>query len=861
MRFYRALLHLYPASFRSEYGGEMCTIFARRRRDASSPIGRLALWAGTVFEILGNAAAIHADILRQDLRVTARTLGRAPGFVLTVIIVLALGIGANTAAFSITDHVLIRPLPFRDSDGLVKLWEQVPGYNRLELSPPNYRDWKQMSTSFSGMAAVAGFSVDLTGEGEPVRVEGSVVTADLFPVLGVQPALGRGFTADDNRESAPGTVVLSDRLWRARFAADPGVLGRTVRLDDKPYTVIGVMPPAFYFPTRQAELWAAVRFAPVDFEDRNNNFLQAVARLKPGVSIGGAQAEMRLVASRLERAFPKENSNTSANVIQLRDELPQQPRLLLWVLSGAAFCVLLIACANLANLQLARAMARQKELAVRSALGAGRERLIRQLMTESLVLTLAGGLAGSLLGVAALPLLAKLVPNALPIAEIPALDLRVLALAAVLTAITAFGVGIIPAFRVCRRAGLSGLALGIRAGGGRREPVRSALVAAEVGATVILLAGSGLFLRALSKLQAVDPGFRAENVLTLRTTLPMPKYERTAPRIAFYQRVLSDVQALPRVSSAAYTSFLPMRMGGGILPVKIAGRVAIRSAADSASLRFITAEYFETMRIPFRQGRNVSESDSADRPLVAVVSESFVRRYWPKENPIGRHFDFGFQDREVVGVVADIRVRGLERGSEPQVYLPYGQVPDAALVWYAPKDLAVRSSASPAELVPAIRHIVAHADPELAISDVQAMSEIVAAETAPRAVQLRVLSAFAALSFLLAAVGIHGVLSFAVSQRAREIGVRMALGARPGNIVGMILGRGLLMAAAGALPALPLAYAIGRAMQALLAGVSPGDPATFMSAAGLSLVMTAAGSLWPAWRALAVDPITAIRSE
>jgi predicted permease len=613
MRFYRWWLHLYPASFRAEYGQEMCAIFARRRRDTEGSLRHLALWPAAFFEILSNAALVHMDLLGHDLKYAARALSRSPGFAITAVVVLALGIGANTAAFSITDHVLIRPLPFPDSERLVKLWEDVPGYRRMELSPANYRDWKRMSRCFAGMGAVRDLSLNLVGAREPVHVEGAAVTADLFPLLGMQPALGRRFTAEDDRESAPGTMVLSDELWQSRFGGDPGVLGHTVRLDDNVYTIIGVMPRGFYFPNREAELWTAMRFAPIDFQDRANNFLHVAARLKPDVSLAAARAEMRLVAAQLERAYPRENEHTGATVTRLRDEVSQQSRLMLWALSGAALCVLLIACANLANLQLAQALLRRKELAVRTALGAGPDRLARQLFTESLLVAMLGGLLGVLLGLAVMPGLARLVPDRLPVAEIPPLDLRVLAIALALTGFTGIGIGVIPAFQVCRKADLAGLREDSRSGGGRRERLRSALVVAEIAATIILLVGSGLFLRALSRLQAEDPGFRPGGLLTLRTVLPMPKYEITKTQAAFYSRVLPEVRALPRVTSAAYASFLPMEGPAGLWPVSVDGRARrVRAAGDVASLLFVTPGYFETMQIPFRRGRDIRESDTFD---------------------------------------------------------------------------------------------------------------------------------------------------------------------------------------------------------------------------------------------------------
>ncbi len=864
MRVYDLLLRLYPASFRAEYGEEMRAIWARRRRDASGPLAAAVLWIATACEVLINAAAVHWDILRQDLRYTARTLARSPGFALTVMLVLALGVGANTAAFSVTDFVLIRPLPFPEPERLVRLWEKVPGYSQMELSPANYVDWKHMSKSFDAMGAYWESSVNLVGQGDPERLEGATVTADLLPLLGVQPAMGRLFTAAEDREGAPGTLLLSYQLWQAVFGGDAGVIGRRVNLDNEPFVVIGVMPRDFHFPSRDAELWMPTRFHEHDddFRDRNNNYLNVVARLKPGVSLDRARAEMGVVAGLLETQYP-ENKQTTASVYLLRDDMPQQSRLLLLALSGAAICVLLIACANLANLLLARGLARQRELAVRAAMGAGRERLVRQLVTESLVLALAGGALGVLVAAAAVPLLARLVPASLPIAQSPSIDLRVLIFAGLVSGLTGIGFGVLPALRACRHSDFSALREGTRAGGGHKERLRSLLVVAEVTASVVLLVAAGLLVRALWRIEATDPGFRTGGVLTLRTALPLPKYNETARRAGFYTQVLSGVRALPGVSSAAYISFLPMVMRGGIWPVIVDGKSVEtqRSGAHTASLRYVTPGFFATMGIPLHRGRDVGESDSMDAPFAAVVSESFVRRYWPDQDPLGRHFTMAFHDRMVVGVVGDIRVRGLERNSEPQVYLPYRQVPDGWLAFYPPKDLVIRSATGPGTLLPAVRRIIRGADAEQPVSDVRTMADIVEEQTASRSAQVRVLGAFAAIAFLLAGVGIHGLLSFAVSRRTQEIGVRIALGAQPGEIVKMIVRQGAVLAGAGIVPGVVLAYAAGRAMEGLLAGVQPGDALTFASAIGLCVLMTVLGSLVPALRAVRIDPITAIRSE
>ena len=514
------------------------------------------------------------------------------------------------------------------------------------------------------------------------------MTADLLPLLRVQPLMGRWFSAAEDREGAPGTILLSYSLWQAVFGGDPSVIGRRVNLDNEPYEIIGVMPREFHFPSRNAELWIPIRFHQHDddFRDRANNYLNIVGRLKPGVTLQQAQAEMTVIAAGLERQYPDQNKQTSASIKYLRDDFSQQSRLLLIALSGAAICVLLIACANLANLLMARGMARQKELAVRTAMGAGRERLVRQLVTESLVLALAGGAAGVLVAAAAVPLLTRLVPAALPIAQSPSIDLRVLLFAALLSALTGLAFGVLPAMRAAR-ADLSALREGARSGGGRKERLRSVLVVAEVSASVVLLVAAGLLMRALTRIESTDPGFRSEGVLTLRTALPMPKYESTARRAGFYTDALSEVKALPGVSNATYISFLPMVMRGGIWPVMVAGETIDlrRSAAHTASLRYVTPGFFATMGIPMHRGRDVAESDTRDASFAAVVSESFVQRYWPGNDPIGRHFNMTFHDRVIVGVVGDIRVRGLERTSEPQVYIPYRQVEDGSIIGYTPK--------------------------------------------------------------------------------------------------------------------------------------------------------------------------------
>jgi putative ABC transport system permease protein len=874
MRVYKWLLHLYPRSFRLEYGPEMCAILARRRSAASGRTGAASVWLGAAADVVVNALRVHWELLVQDVRYALRTLARARGFAATAVLVAALGIGATTAAFSMADHVLVRPLPFPESDRLVRLWQDQSfrGYPQMEQSPANYLDWKRLATSVESMSAYTSHAANLVGQGDPQRLQGATVTSDVFQTLRTQAALGRALTSVDDLDATQQVVVLSHGLWQAKFGGQSGVLGQTAVLNDVPHVIVGVMPPRFEFPSRDVEYWVPLRFSPPALKDRTDTYLNVVARLAPGVSLAQARSEMALVAAQLERAYPRENARTGATVHRLRDQVSSQARLLLTGLVGAAACMLLIACTNLANLLLARGVARRTELAVRAAIGAGRERLTRQTLTESLVLAVAGGVIGVLLAIAALPAISRLVPTSLPIPETPGVDLRMLGAAAVLILATGLGVGVLPALRMTRGSDADALRDGGRAGTGRTtERVRGALVIASVAASVVLLISSGLLVRALWRVQQVDPGFRSENVLALRTALPTTKYNTTARRQQFYDAVLDGIRSLPGVTGAAYISYLPMVMRGGIWPVILDPAGLSPEARSSwapdptetrmASFRLTTPGFFRTLGVPVLRGRDVSDADTYDAPWVAVVSQSFADQMWPGQDPLGREFFIAFRERTVVGVVGTIRVRGLERESEPQVYVPSRQVADNGLIGYAPKDLVVSASVPTTSLVPAIREVVARADAQQPISDVRLLSDIVNADTAPRRVQLAVLVGFAAVSFLLAGVGVHGLLAFAVSSRTREIGLRMALGARTGELVWMVIRRGLWLAAIGVALGLGLAVAAGQALQAVLAGVSPTDPVVYAAAVTLAVLMTLVGSLLPTLYAVRVDPIAAIRTE
>jgi putative ABC transport system permease protein len=860
-RLYRALLRLYPSGFRREYGEEIIAIFAERA-GATGLLSRIGLLLAAVPDVVLHAFLLHGELLRQDLRYTVRTLMRAPGFALTAILVTALGVGANTAAFSVANFVLLQPLPFPESDRLVRLCEGPRTgpigwgcYN--QLSPGNYRDFKQQTLSFEALGAFRRDAMNLVGAGEPQRVATAAVTADVLPLLGVRPVLGRVLDATTTATETR-AVVLGYALWRGRFGGEAGVVGRIINLDGAPHVVIGVMPPTFQFPTRDVQLWTQLQLVEEDYVNRGNSYLEAVGRLKDRVTLEQARADLDIIAARLARDYPETNEETGVSFFWMRDEFSPRFRLMLQALCGASLCILLLACANLGNLLLARAGARERELAVRAALGAGKERLVRQLITESITLATVGGVAGVLIALLSFPLLSLLVPATLPIGTEPKLDFRVLALAGLFTALTGLGFGLVPALRAGGRAALGALR---GRSGDRKQRYRSMLVAVEVAASVVLLVSSGLLLRALQRVQDVDPGFRAEGVLTLRTVLPKPKYTDPMRREQFYRAVLTEVRRLPGVHSASYTSGLPTVFTGGIARVVLPGQEVRRADDYTVSRRYVTSQFFSALGIPLTRGRDLADADADQQRKVAVVSEAFVQRYWPNEDPLGKSFLFQDSLITVVGVVRDIKVRGLERSSEPQMYLPSSRSPAGQLTGHDPKDLAVRTSGAATALLPALREVIRRVDGDQPISDVRTLIEVLAAQTAPRSAQLRVLLALAAVALLLAGLGINGLLAYAVSQQRQEIGVRLALGAEPGSIARRVVRDGLAIVMLGLIPGLLVALAAGRSLSAMLFGVQPGDPLTLLVTVALCICTAIAGTALPALRAVRVSPMSAMRSE
>jgi len=802
------------------------------------------------------------DHVLKDLRLALRQVRNQPGFTATALLIIALGVGASTAAFTVMNHVMLRPLPFAEPDRLVTFFQTRAGEAPIRVtSAPNFMDWRSRTRSFAAAGAYTLTPLNLVANEQPLHVDGASVDSGFFQTLSVKPAAGRTISAADDPESSADVAVLSDGLAVALYGSPAAALQRSITLNDQLYTIVGVMPADFRYPSRTIALWTNVHLQSRTYT-RDNTMFTGIARLAPNVALRGAQADLDNVAAQLRREYPAENARVGASVISMRDSIDPRARIMVLAVFGASLCLVLIACTNLANLLLARGTMRQDEVALRLAVGAHRGHIIRQLLTECLVVVAIGGAAGFALAAYAMPWLATLVPESLPAGSIPSADWRVFAFACVLVVGTVLGAGLGPAFRTFKAS--APLQSRTRAGVGRQTVrAHSALVLVQVAGTVVLLVGAVLLLKSMWRVQQIDPGFRTDGVLTLRTPLPMPTYAMAARRAQFYSRVLSEVRALPGVKSAAMTGYLPMVFGGGIFPASLPGTPQGSPDAISTGIRYITPSYFETLGIRFIAGRDITERDDFNAPFVVVISQSLGQRLWPGQDPIGRRMNVAFFDRTVVGVVQDIHVRGLEQTSEPQVYMPSDQVPNRWLTFHMPKDLAIRAGgdAEALALAPAVRRIVHDADPQMPVIDVQLLRDVVALQTAARRLQVTMLLAFAGAAFLLAAVGIHGLLSFIASRRRHEVGVRVALGATRQTILGMFVRHGLMLGVGGVLVALPLAYVGARAMQALLFGVTVSDPVAYGSAVLVAIVMAFAGSLIPALRIASVNPNDALRAE
>ena len=821
--------------------------------------------------------------LWQDLRYGARMLFKQPGFTLIAVITLALGIGANTAIFSVINAVLLRPLPYPESDRLVLYNERSPQMDGMSISWPNYSDWRAEQSVFEEMGVFNRGDYNLTGAGEPERIQAGQVTASLFTTLRAQAALGRVFNADEDKPGGPPVVVLSHGLWQRRFGGEAGIVGRTLNFNDRNYTVLGVMPPGFRMPSR-VEMWAPVgqlSDQPSWKERGNHPGLYGVARLKPGVSLEQARAAMDNIATGLEKLYPNSNKDNRVRMIPLLENYVSDVRRALWVLAGAVGFVLLIACANIANLLLARATTRRKELAVRTALGAGRWRIVRQLLTESLLLAVLGGALGLLLATWGVELILKANPDAIPRAAEIGLDNRVLGFTFAVSLLTGLIFGLLPAWQASRVDVHETLKEAGRGNSGGRQWLRGSLVVTEIAAALVLLVGAGLLIRSFYRLHQVNPGFSYERLWSANITLPEKKYG-SERQIEFWRQLTERLRTVPGVEAASVASGLPLGNNGWQTSFAVAGRPAPSPGqAPLMEACLVSPDYFRAMSIPLKAGRYFNEQDNlqhlAGRDLsklgeeertvaglnVIVIDEEFARRHWPNENAVGKRIQLGGGVADmnlplvtVAGVVGRVKMESLSGGSDyVQGYFCSLQLPRTGMT------AVIKSRVEPASLTAAVRAQVAALDPTQPIFGIRTMEQIRDESVAAEKLNVMLLLLFAAVALVLALVGIYGVMSYAVTQRTHEIGIRLALGAQTNDVLRLVVGQGMLLTATGIGVGLALALGLTWLMKALLFGVSATDPLTFAGVAFL-LAGVALLACWiPARRATKVDPMIALRCE
>jgi putative ABC transport system permease protein len=801
------------------------------------------------------------DSLLSSVRHALRSLRRAPGFTVAAVATLALGIGANTAIFSVVSGVLLNPLDYPDPDRLVIVWGRHTTIGRETASLPDFLDWRRQAGSFETLAAMTHTRFNVTGQEDPEMVAGALATPGLFTALGVVPTVGRGFREDEERSAAPRVAMLGEGYWRRRFGGRHEIVGRPILLSGVPYTVVGIVPEAVRL-VRPVEIWAPL--ATDTTRPRRADFLTVFGRLRPGVTLERAQEEMTTIARRLEVQYPESNEHWGAEVVSLREQMVGEIRPALLVFMGAVGLVLLIACANVANLMLARVAGRMREVSVRSALGASRARLGGELLLESLLLGLMGGGLGLLLAMWGIEGLRSLEPGTIPRSEEIGLDLRVLGFAVGLSILTAVLFSLTPVLRLAGRDLRDGLTEGTRgvAGGGGIHRARSALVLAEVALAFVLLIGAALLLRTFDRLQQVDPGFSTDRVLTARVTLPRVKYGDDQKWSAFSEQLLASASAQPGVAAAALVSDAPLGDSPPFLGFAIQGQESPRDGVVQDAAVFSTsAGYFETLRIPLLEGRLYGATDRSGVEPVAVVSRGLADRFWGGGRAIGARITLGDPaDPEtvwmtVVGVVGDVRHEGVNQEGYPQLYLPFSQAPTRSIV------LTVRTQGDPASLVPALRRALADIDPDLPLADVATLEERKAVSLARPRVNAAVLGGFALAALVLASVGIYGVVAYGVVQRTRELGIRMALGAGGGALLRMVIRQGMMPVLAGMALGLVGAIAGGRVLGSLLFGVGAADPATFVAVTCLLVAVALAAIYLPARRAAQSDPMAALRNE
>jgi predicted permease len=802
----------------------------------------------------------------RDLLYGVRTLVKSPAFTAVAVLSLALGVGANTAIFSVVNGILLRPLPYPESERIVAVWhtppqESFPGMDRFSVSPGNYLDWKEQSRAFEQMAIYQYAGLSLSAGGDPMPVTGAAVSSDFFAVLRTQVEKGRTFSPEEEQKGREQVAVLGHGLWQRAFGGDPNLIGRTVSLNSRSYTIVGIMPSGFEFP-EAAELWVPLAWDAAERQTREIHDYSVVARLKRDAPLAQAQAELSTISTRLEQQYPEANKGWGAVVIPLKEDLVGDVRPALLVLFSAVGFVLLIACANVANLMLARGANRRKEIALRIALGATRGRIVRQLLCESVLLAAVGGLLGLLLAGWGGQLLVRLSSGSLPKAGEVGIDGWALGFTLLVSLAAGLLAGVAPALQFSRHELAETLKLGTGRGGGGsvRQRTRKALVVCEVAMSLILLVGAGLMIRSFWKLQHVDPGFDVSNTLTLGVILPPNRYAEPQQQLAFHDRVLEQIGALPGVVSVGATTTIPLTGRGSKQPFAVEGRpVPPVSEQPLAQTRYVSPDYFRAMGIPLRQGRPFEERDREGSPQVVVISEAMARRFFPGQNPLGQRLTASFHlqqgPREIVGVVGDVKSTGLNDDGAPTMYLPFRQAPRPWITFVA------RTVADPQTFVQPVSKAMYAVDREQALLSVRTMEQVLTESLSGRRFNMTLLITFAGLALVLAAVGVYGVMNYSVMLRRRELGIRIALGARALDVLRLVLGQGLALTLIGVGVGMAGAYALTRLMASLLYGVAATDFLTFGSVSGVIILVGLLASFLPARRATKVDPMIALRSE
>ena len=791
------------------------------------------------------------------------------GFTAIAVLALALGIGANTIIFSVVDSVLLRQLPFKDADRLASLWEtnlqqnDRPDTDAQVAGSANFIDWSSQNQVFDDMAAYINWTYNLTGVDDPERIESAVVTGSFFDVLGTEPSLGRAITPDDDQPGKDNVVVLSHGFWQRRLGADPAIIGKTITLNRNSFTVVGVMPGNFKFPSPAVELWVPFGFSPAQKQDRAGKFLKVIARLKPNVKIEQARAAMSAIAGQLEQQYPATNTGWGVELAPFQENEVSQIRPALLLLLGAVGFVLLIAGANVSNLLLARASARRKEMAIRGALGASRRRLVNQMLTESALLAMLGGGAGALLAVWGMDILVSLNPGNIPRLGDARVDGRVLGFTLALSVLTALIFGLAPALLASKPDLIEAIKETGQAYSGRSAlKLHGLLVVSEIAVALVLLVGAGLMIRSFLRLHQVNPGFNTENALTMRIWLPASRYGTNEQQTAFFQQVIGRLEGLPGVRSVGAIQDLPLKANRMGFKFDIEGRAANQPGKENdAAYRTTTPDYLRTMSIPLLAGREFTRQDDRNAPPVVIINQSMARQFWPDEDPIRKRIRFGEPDApwySIVGIVGDIKHMGLEAQEGAAFYQPYAQKQFTFLRWLT---LVMRTDTEPTSMVAAARSQVQAVDKDQPVYEIATLEQLLSKSIAKPRFYTTLLGSFAMLALILGAVGTYGVMSFSVNQRRREIGIRLALGAGRGDILKLVIARGFRLALAGVAIGLGGALALTRLMSSLLFAISPTDPVTFV-VISLVLIGVALGACFvPARRATRFDPMVALRYE